>query len=46
MSANQDVLDLVRQWAEVEGRNDADGLEGLLAANFVAVGPRGFVLSS
>jgi ketosteroid isomerase-like protein len=48
MSANrteQDVLDLVQRWAEAERQNDSDLLDGLLAADFVAVGPRGFVLT-
>jgi uncharacterized protein (TIGR02246 family) len=43
--AEHDVLDLVQRWAEAERRNDSDLLDGLLAADFVAVGPRGFVLT-
>ncbi|MCW3841615.1 nuclear transport factor 2 family protein [Micromonospora yasonensis] len=39
------VLDLVGWWAEAELHGDADALDKLLAADFVAVGPRGFVLS-
>jgi uncharacterized protein (TIGR02246 family) len=41
----QDILDMVRRWAEAERRMDSDGLDGLLVADFVAVGPRGFVLT-
>jgi ketosteroid isomerase-like protein len=43
---NRDVvLDLVRRWAAAEQRNDAGLLDGLLADDFVGVGPLGFVLS-
>jgi ketosteroid isomerase-like protein len=44
MTARTDVLDLVRQWAAAEQDNDAGALEGLLAGDFVGVGPLGFVL--
>jgi hypothetical protein len=40
-----DVLDLVQRWAAAEQENDAGRLEGLLADDFVGVGPLGFVLS-
>jgi ketosteroid isomerase-like protein len=40
-----EVLDLVRRWAAAEQRNDAGLLDGLLADDFVGVGPLGFVLS-
>jgi uncharacterized protein (TIGR02246 family) len=42
---DHDILDMVRQWADAERRMDPDSLDGLLAADFVAVGPRGFVLT-
>jgi ketosteroid isomerase-like protein len=44
MTAGTDVLDLVGRWTEAEQRNDAAALDGLLAADFVGVGPLGFVL--
>ena len=44
MTATNEVLDLVRAWAEAEQRNDAGALDGLLADDFVGVGPLGFVL--
>ena len=43
--SEQEVLDLVRRWAEVELRGDADGYGDLLAPDFVGVGPVGFVLT-
>jgi ketosteroid isomerase-like protein len=43
MSQDQ-ILDLGQQWAEAELRGDADMLESLLDADFVCVGPLGFVL--
>jgi uncharacterized protein (TIGR02246 family) len=39
-----DVLDLVGRWAAAEQANDSGALEGLLADDFVGVGPLGFVL--
>jgi ketosteroid isomerase-like protein len=39
-----EVLDLVRRWAAAEEKNDAGLLDGLLADDFVGVGPFGFVL--
>jgi ketosteroid isomerase-like protein len=45
MTATNDVLDLVRRWAAAEQRNDAGQLDGLLAGDFVGVGPLGFVLT-
>ena len=44
MTATNEVLDLVRAWAEAEQRNDAGALDALLADDFVGVGPLGFVL--
>jgi uncharacterized protein (TIGR02246 family) len=44
MSGTNDVLDLVRRWAAAEQDNDAQALAGLLADDFVGVGPVGFVL--
>lgn len=41
----QDVLDLVTQWAELERSNSADGLESLLVDDFLLVGPLGFILT-
>ncbi len=41
----QEVLDLVQRWAEVELRGDADAYGDLLAPDFVGVGPVGFVLT-
>jgi ketosteroid isomerase-like protein len=38
------VLELGRQWAEAELRGDADALSSLLDADFVCVGPLGFLL--
>jgi ketosteroid isomerase-like protein len=43
--SHDEILDLVRRWAEAEERNDPDLLDGLLAAGFVGVGPFGFVLT-
>ncbi len=40
-----EVLDLVRHWAAAEEHNDAGLLGGLLANDFVGVGPVGFVLT-
>jgi ketosteroid isomerase-like protein len=44
MTASADILDLVRRWAAAEQHNDGGRLEGLLADDFVGVGPAGFVL--
>jgi ketosteroid isomerase-like protein len=44
MTARTDVLDLVGRWAAAEQANDAEALDGLLAGDFVGVGPLGFVL--
>ncbi len=44
MSGNE-VLDLVNRWAAAEQANDPRRLDGLLADDFVGVGPLGFVLT-
>ncbi|HZD74499.1 MAG TPA: nuclear transport factor 2 family protein [Actinomycetota bacterium] len=44
MTERNDVLDLVGRWAAAERDNDAEALDGLLAGDFVGVGPLGFVL--
>jgi uncharacterized protein (TIGR02246 family) len=44
MTATTDVLDLVGRWAEAEQSNDAEALDGVLAGDFVGVGPLGFAL--
>jgi ketosteroid isomerase-like protein len=44
MTTSADVLDLVKRWATAEQGNDAGALDGLLADDFVGVGPLGFVL--
>ncbi len=44
MTAETEVLDLVQRWAAAEQGNDAEALDGLLADDFVGVGPLGFVL--
>lgn len=44
MSQDQ-VLDLGRKWADAELRSDVDALGALLDADFVCVGPLGFVLN-
>ena len=44
MTTTNDVLDLVTSWAKGEEANDAAALDRLLAADFVGVGPLGFVL--
>jgi ketosteroid isomerase-like protein len=45
MTATNDLLDLVRRWAAAEQENDPGQLDGLLADDFVGVGPLGFVLT-
>jgi len=45
MTATNDVLDLVGRWAAAEEKNDAGQLDGVLADDFVGVGPLGFVLT-
>jgi ketosteroid isomerase-like protein len=45
MTTPDGVLDLVQHWAVAEHKNDATALDGLLAADFVGVGPLGFVLT-
>ena len=40
-----EVLDLVQRWAAAEAHNDSRLLDGLLAGDFIGVGPLGFVLN-
>ncbi len=42
---NDDVLELVREWAAAEQDNDGDRLDAVLAKDFVGVGAAGFVLN-
>lgn len=42
--AHEQILDLGRRWADAELRADIAALDALRAADFVGVGPRGFVL--
>jgi ketosteroid isomerase-like protein len=42
---SNEVLDLVHRWAAAEQANDAEQLDGVLAQDFVGVGPVGFVLN-
>jgi len=44
-SDNEDVRALSRKWAEAELGGDADWLDDLLLDDFVAVGPRGTILT-
>ena len=44
MTASTEILQLVQRWAAAEQHNDAGLLGGLLADDFVGVGPLGFVL--
>lgn len=43
--ANPDIEELSLLWASAERNNDAAALEKLLAEDFTAVGPHGFVLT-
>jgi uncharacterized protein (TIGR02246 family) len=43
--SEQEVLDLVQQWATAELKEDADTLGELLAEDFNGIGPLGFVLT-
>ncbi|MEW2218020.1 nuclear transport factor 2 family protein [Streptomyces sp. NPDC006990] len=43
--SEQAVADFVRDWSTAEERGDHTALDGLLADDFVGVGPRGFIRS-
>lgn len=43
--SEQEVLELVRRWAEAELIGDADAYGEVLAQDFIGVGPAGFVLT-
>ncbi len=45
MSVDTQVRELGRTWATAELAGDADTLDTLLADDFLAVGPRGYVLT-
>lgn len=45
MSTTAEVVDLLNRWAAAEQANDAAALESVLDADFVGVGPVGFVLT-
>ncbi|MDA8034907.1 MAG: nuclear transport factor 2 family protein [Actinomycetota bacterium] len=40
----QTIDSFLEEWASAEGAGDADRLDGLLTADFLGVGPLGFVL--
>ncbi|MEV4258680.1 nuclear transport factor 2 family protein [Spirillospora sp. NPDC049652] len=42
--SHSEILDLVRRWADAERTGDVAAYDGLLAEDFLAVGPVGFVL--
>ena len=42
--AREEVAALGQRWADAELRGDAETLFGLLAEDFVGIGPRGFIL--
>jgi ketosteroid isomerase-like protein len=42
---HEQILALGRRWADAERQGDIVALDALLADDFVAVGPRGFVLN-
>jgi ketosteroid isomerase-like protein len=44
MTATTEVPGLLERWAAAEQGNDSEALDGLLADDFVGVGPLGFVL--
>jgi hypothetical protein len=44
IAITEQARELLRRWVDAEQRGDASALDALLAADFRAVGPRGFVL--
>ena len=43
MDHDQDLAEFAQRWTEAERLGDVAALDGLLTADFTAVGPRGFV---
>lgn len=43
--SEQEVQDLVKRWADVELAGNADAYEELLTADFLGIGPVGFMLN-
>ncbi|HEY7598041.1 MAG TPA: nuclear transport factor 2 family protein [Actinophytocola sp.] len=43
--SDQEVLDLVKRWAEAELNGDSGSLDSMLVEDFTGIGPLGFVLT-